>query len=70
MIRPNELGWQVAISTELSASDASQIRIELRTEVPFNPIFVLQLIAEREFPSDVLRDSSYTRQDKGQVEVS
>ena len=26
--------------------------------------------AKREFPSDVLRDSSYTRQDKGQIKVS
>ena len=33
-------------------------------------IFALQLTAEREFPSDVLRDSAYTTQDKGQIKVS
>ena len=33
-------------------------------------IFALQLSAETEFLSDVLRDSSYTRQDKGQIKVS
>ena len=33
-------------------------------------IFALQLSAKRDFPSDVLRDSSYARQDKGQFKVS
>ena len=36
MIRPIELGSQVAVLTERSASVASQIRIEIRTEVLCN----------------------------------
>ena len=58
---------QVAISTELSVSVASQIRIEIRTEVLFNLHFRSTVNAKREFPSDVPRDSSYTRHDKRQI---
>ena len=33
-------------------------------------VFALQLTAKREFPQDVPSDSSYTRQDRGEIKVS
>ena len=34
------------------------------------PFFALQLTAKREFLSEVVRDSSHTKLDKGQIKVS